>query len=232
MSPTPMISTTEVTVCFPWRPQPDRIAAHDRCWKYWGDRRFTVVEADSDGSRPFVCNEARNNAVALAETDIVIIADADTLPENQTQIIQAIAMVDRGEAEIVWPFTVYRYIPATPEWIDAPTQDLHAAPVIGETYNSPGGIVVARRESFWGIGGYDPHFVPGASGFDDTSFMVSAQTLLDTARIYGTVYSYDHPMSVERVYDETNPNYNRYSLYLRAENRPALMSELVKGNHR
>lgn len=228
MSPSTPFKTTAVTVCIPWRPQPDRIAAYDRCRKYWQDRRFTVVSADSDPTRPFVCNEARNNAVAQADTDIVIIADGDTLPENLHQVATAIAMVDRGEADIVWPFTVYRYLP--PTWVDAAVSDMHAAPILGETMRSPGGIIVARRKSFWSIGGFDPYFVPGASGFDDTSFQIAAETLLTTARVIGTVYSIDHPDSVHRQYDDTNPNHARYRLYLALQGDPTLMAELVKGH--
>ena len=200
-----------VTVCMPWRPQPDRIAAYERCKKYWESHRFLTVEADSDPLHPFVCNEARNNAVAKADTDIIVVTDADTLPENLHQVVKAISLIDQKEADIIWPFTVYRYIPAS--HVDDDIHELHRAPIIGETFNSPGGMIVANREAFWSINGFDTRFVPGASGFDDTAFMLAAETLLDAQRLMGTVYSFDHPMSVVREYTPENPNYNRYRLY-------------------
>ena len=58
--------------------------------------------------------------------------------------------------------------------------------------------------------------------------MLAAQTLLATSRIYGTVYSFDHPVSVIRDYGDDNPNKTRYSLYEYATQDPALMRELVK----
>lgn len=225
MSPT--IDPADVTVCVPWRPQPDRIAAYNRCMAYWKQQGFIVVEADSLPHRPFVCNEARNNAVEKAETDLIIIADADTLPDTPDQISAALNAVSGDEpmADIVWPFTLYRYI-AT-EHVE--TEDLRYASVVGETYNSPGGLVVTTRKVFWDkLNGYDERFIPGASGFDDTAFFLAAQALVKVMRIYGTVWSFDHPMSVERKYDENNPNYPRYKLYELAKDSPALMAELVR----
>ena len=220
-----MLDEIAVTVCMPWRAQPDRIDAYERCRKYWEDRRFLVTTADSDPTQPFVCNEARNAAAHQADTDIIIVADADTLPENYYQVVKAISMVQKGEAEIVYPHTVYRYIPAT--WVDRNTDVLHQAPFLGETLNSPGGMIVANAKSFWSINGFDDRFVPGASGYDDTSFLVAAQTLLDVKRIIGTVYSFDHPVSVIRDYGPTNPNKARYDLYLAAAGDPDAMTKLV-----
>ena len=215
----------DITVCFPWRPQPDRMDAYHTCKTYWRSHGFNTVEADSDPTRPFVCNEARNNAARLADTDIIIIADADTVPENIKQINTAVERIKSNESDVVYPFTLYRYIP--PEWTDK-TAYLSIAPIIGETYNSPGGMIVTTQDSFWSINGFDPRFIPGASGFDDTAFMLAAQTLLATSRIYGTVYSFDHPVSVIRDYGDDNPNKTRYSLYEYATQDPALMRELVK----
>ena len=212
----------KATVCFPWRAQPDRIAAHDRCKAYWEKAGFRVVEADSDPTKPFVCNEARNNAARLADTDILIIADADTLPDHIDQITAAIKLIEDDHADIVWPFTLYRYIPNGWEG------DFSEAAIVGETYLSPGGIVVAGSNSFWRIGGYDPRFIPGASGFDDTAFLKAAETLSRVTRIYGTVWSWDHPMSVERKYDEDNPNYPRFRLYEYAEGDQELMTEVIR----
>lgn len=221
-----MADPIQVTICMPWRSQPDRVAAYERCRKWWDERRFSVVTGDSSRTRPFVCNEARNNAVRQTDTDIVVVTDADTLPENLHQVVKAISMVSKGEADIVYPHTVYRYLPVT--WVDNPTDELHKAPILGETFNSPGGMIVADREAFWSINGFDERFTPGGSGFDDTSFLLAAQTLLNTQRLAGTIYSFDHPYSVERKYDDTNPNYPRYSLYQYAAQDPALMRELVK----
>ena len=226
MSPTPM---SDATVCMPWRAQPDRIAAYERVTKYWEDHGFTVVTADSNPVLPFVCNEARNNAAMEADTPIIIMADADTLPDHIDQITAGIKAITADEplADIVYPFTMYRYIDGS--WASRPDEDFRSPDnIIGETYNSPGGILIARAADFWDIGGFDERFIPGASGFDDTAFYYAAQTLKTVLRIYGTVWSFDHPMSVERKYDDTNPNYSRFCLYEWAKDQPDLMAEVVK----
>lgn len=72
----------QATVCLPWRATEDRIPAHDTCLKFWHDHGFDTIQADSDANRPFLCNAARINAVRQATTDVVIIADAGTIPHN------------------------------------------------------------------------------------------------------------------------------------------------------
>lgn len=213
-------------VCLPWRPTPDRIAAHDRCIQFWTDNGFATIEADSDDQ--WLCNQARNNAVRQATTDIVIIADADTEPADISQVHTAIDLIAGGQADIVYPHTEYRHIPA--DWVTKP--DLAAAPIKARYTNSPGGIVVANRAKFWDIGGFDEKFEPGAWGFDDRAFMLTAQTLLTTRRVPGIIFSFDHSCSEYvtggRDLTDNNPNKARGELFRFAHGKPAVMRALLK----
>lgn len=216
------------TVCIPWRPQPDRIAAHRRCVTFWTDAGFRVVEGDSDPAKPFHLPAARNDAVRRSGSEIVVIADADTLPEDIGQVHRAIdtlADPDGTEIKFCYPHTVYRYIP--PEWVDR--DDLRLAPILAENYHSPGGILVCSQEAFWAVGGYDERFTPGRVGYEDTALMAAIHTLSQWWRIYGTVWSFDHPDSADRDYD-THPNKARFRLYERCNGDAEMMAELIKGN--
>lgn len=218
-----------VTVCVPWRSTPDRVSGRERARKWWLDHGFTVIDADSDADKPFLCNQARNNAVRQADTDIVVLADADTVPGDVNQIRAAVQLIAAGQADVVWPFTVYRHMPVSA----VTAQDLASVPPINEFHHgSPGGVVVFDKAKFWSIGGYDERFVPGAWAWDDTAFMYAAQTLLRVARLDGVVYSFDHEVdNAGQPGRDINasPNKKRFRLYERALNKPELMRKLVDG---
>ena len=89
----------KATIVIPWRPSPSRLAAYTRVREFW-DRyfpRWPVITADSE-TEIFSLSQARNAGVKLAQTDVVIIADADTLidPAN---ILTAVA----DPAGVWWP---------------------------------------------------------------------------------------------------------------------------------
>lgn len=210
------------TVCLPWRATPDRVAAFERCTQFWRSIGFNVVTGDSDPEQPFLCCEARNNAVRQANSNIVIVADADTLPESTWQIKSAVMRIAEGIDKFVWPFTIYRYIAG--RYVDE--SDLRTVPIELESYDSPGGIVVAQRRAYWRLGGYPQGFVPGENGFDDTAFLYLAQTLNHTSRIPGTVYSFNH--ATVRNYTETNPNYVRFKQFEDAYEDPVAMRRLIR----
>lgn len=223
----------EATVCLPWRPQPDRIAAYEFVNKYWRDQGFEVVEADSDPDGPFFCSQARNNAVRKADTDIVICADADTVPLSIQSVHQAIQMIEDNWKDFVLPFTQYIYVPS--EWIESTavidgvlTFPLELTePSIGcHTIDEPsGGLTVARKTSFWEMGGFDEQFIPGQWGFDDLAFLVAANTLFRSARIQGTIFSFDH--SGDRDGSDNNPNKARCEEYMARQGKPDLMREFM-----
>jgi hypothetical protein len=212
-----------IDVAIPWRARPDCVAAFDRCTRYWGDNGFNVIVADSDPVFPFLCNASRNNAVCRATSDVVVIADGDTLPGDIDQVCAAGHLVSSGRYDLVWPFDTYRHIPN--DQVDV--EDLSKAPIVKQYTNSPAGIIVVNRERFWDIGGFDERFTPGQWGFDDTAFALAARTLLRTKRLPGVVYSFDHAVEGGRDLTDNNRNRYLYTLYRMALGKPAKMKELI-----
>jgi N-terminal domain of galactosyltransferase len=206
--------TTDVAVAIPWRPEPDRIAAHSRVVEFWNHHGFPIVHGDSKPRLPFNLAQARNDAVRRVEAEVVIVSDADTIPD----IGSVVAAIERPG--VTWPFTKYRHIPV--EYVDRP--DLMSARVDQEYYGSVGGIFVARRETYWQLGGMDERFTQW--GYEDSAFHLVAKTLSTVNRLPGIVFSFNH--SANRDMTDGNPNKHRYHLYEFACGKPNVMRELVK----
>lgn len=64
------------SVCIPWRPVPGREKALDFVARHYV-KQADVLLADSDPDKPFNVSQARNNAVAMSDTDVVVIMDGD-----------------------------------------------------------------------------------------------------------------------------------------------------------
>lgn len=218
-----------VTVCRPWRATPERVCGHDRALKYWIDHGYNVVEADSDPNKPFLCAEARNNAARLSDTDIIIMADADTVPDKITQIEQAVKMVANGEADMVYPYTTFHHIDESA----AHLPDYTKARVQQEYWDSPGGIFVLSMTALERFGWFDENFVPGELSFDDTSFRYACDTLGTVKRVPGIAWSFNHRTRADgrpdRDYSDANLNKPRFRLYQAARGNPDKMRELVFG---
>jgi hypothetical protein len=207
----------DVTVAMPWRPAPDRLAAHQRIRAFWRHARIPVVEADSLPTQPFNLCEARNNAVRKIRTPIVVIADADTLPDLGA-LLQAITELRPNQ--VAWPYHTYRHIPA--DWADKP--DLLAAPPDRIYHNSVGGLFLCHRDTYWNLGGMDEHF--HGWGYDDNAFYAAALTLGTVRRLPGIVFSFNH--AADRDTTDTNPNKHRAELYRFATGKPPVMRQLIK----
>ena len=129
----------DVAVCIPWRAQPSRIPAYQLVRQFWERMGWPVYEADS-GDGPFNRSRARNLAVRRVDSDIVILADADTLPEI-APVRKAVNTI--GE-EAVWPFTSFRLI----DHAYVMRADFREAPAVeGESWQHgpvTGGVIVCR----------------------------------------------------------------------------------------
>lgn len=164
-----------VSVIVPWRagdPQRERIWAWLR--RRWADTlpEAQLCVADSEPSRPFNRAEARNNAFALAEHDVLVIADADTL-FNWDQIRQAVSILD----SVPWVIPYGWYYNLGPQ----PTEQILAVPpdaVIPtptawvHKIVSWAGLAVVRRDCFVEVGGYDERFGE-VWGWEDNAFRLA-----------------------------------------------------------
>ena len=143
------------TVCIPWRPSPSRMAAFERVKEYWAMFGWPVVTADSD-TEVFSLAQARNNAVKKAKTDVVVIADADTLP-LPLLVLKAVA----EPVGVCWPFNRYRII--SQDYLHTPLEQLENVPHIntwdGAGIAGVGGCLICTRKEYWRLGGQPPEFI-------------------------------------------------------------------------
>ena len=206
----------DVAVCIPWRPQPHRIAAFNYVTSWWTSQGLRVVLGDSD-HEVFNISAARNRAVTKAHADIVIVADADTVP-SMAPMTTALRQVQKHM--VIYPFSTYRYISAEP----SPDLDLEKLPAEREYRNSVGGLFVCHSETYWELGGMDAGFERW--GYEDNAFHLAAETLARVVRIPGAVYAFGH--EAERDMSRQNPGASRIELYRFARRKPDIMRELVK----
>jgi hypothetical protein len=212
------------TVCMPWRHRTKQAPIQDRCVQFWTDNGFPVITADSDPALPFLANQARNNAVRRATTPVVILADADTIPDDIAQVHTAIEYAKQGC--MVWPHTVQRYIDSS--WATS-AEPLKTAPARVECGSYSGSLMVISRLTFWGIGGFDERFTPGVGGWDDMAFSMTAATLLKVVRVEGCSWAFE--IADDHFCDNTprNPNWSRYLLYATANKQgEKAMRELLR----
>jgi glycosyltransferase involved in cell wall biosynthesis len=176
----------KATVCIPWRPSPSRMAAFDRVQEFWAMLGWPVVTADSD-TEVFSLAQARNNAVRKAKTEVVVVADADTLIDP-LNVIRAVAD-PRG---VWWPFTRYRVL--DPKYLNEPLERLAELPAVntwdGAGVAGVGGCLVTTRREWWRLGGQPPEFV--GWGWEDVAFTVVVRTLSEVRRSVGHVYAFEH----------------------------------------
>jgi hypothetical protein len=180
------------TVCIPWRPSPSRLAAFERVMNFWSMFGWPVVTADSD-TEIFSLAQARNNAVAKAATDVVVISDADTLIDP-LNVLRAVAAPDG----ICWPFTRYRIL--SQDYLQTPLGELAGVPYIntwdGAGILGVGGCLICTRKEYWRLGGQPPEFV--GWGWEDTAFTMIVQTLSHAHRLRGHAYAFEHNRNAER----------------------------------
>jgi hypothetical protein len=189
----------DVTVAIPWRQQLDRIKPYKRVTAFWTHHGFPIVTADSNPTLAFSLAEARNNAVAKVTTPLVIVADADTIPD-----IGAVHAALANENGVTWPFHQYRHIPN--EYADK--ADL-----------------MTTFDEYWRLGGMDERF-DRRWGYEDNAFHHVVTTLSTEHRIPGILFSFNHAADREMTHD--NPNRHRADLYKYATQKPELMRELIK----
>lgn len=221
----------DVVVAMPWRPQPERMKAHDRACEFWEGLGIPVIEADSEPRLPFHRTEARNHAVAKAHRApginagtnfVVIVADADTIPQED-QVRQAVLLAHDHD-HVVYPFDRYVFLPQ--EAAEDTRYYEHEPLWIKE--NLVGGIQVVRRDTYWALGGMDERF-ERRWGYEDNAFFAVANTLGTVTRLPGVIYGFDHAVEdAGREGDELNPNYWRNRLYAYAHGNPRLIRELIK----
>lgn len=207
-----------VLVGIPWRPQPDRVYAHDITVRRYRDLLpdADIVDVDTDHT-PFCLAACRNKAVQLAEErgcDVVVLTDADTLPEPEplTAAIQLAALdAKAGVHRTHLPYTEYRSLGrhGTDQLLDGVPLDRCAHVVIPFATS---GVYVTTPATWWAAGGQDEEML--GWGMEDMAWLVAHRLLLgcEPARHQGRVYALHHESPVKHgpQYDRNVARYRRY----------------------
>ena len=226
---------TDVTVCIPWRPSPSRLAPFRRVMEFWQQTGWPIVTADSD-TEIFSAAQARNNAVRQAETETVVLCDADTIPPMDN-VLAAVA----DPSGVTYLHDTWRLLPA--KWADKPLGEFSNAPVLKEFTASFCGAIVTTTSEYWRLGGQPEEFE--GWGYEDTAFHLGVLRLSTFRRMPGITYSFEHNKSDgsadtpgwSRDFDRNKELFEQYrakqdsdlfARYSNAENRELLMRELIK----
>jgi hypothetical protein len=200
--------------------------------EFWARTRWPVVTADSETSI-FSLAQARNNAVAQAQTEVVVICDADTIPD-----LRNVRAAVTDPVGICWPFMHYRILDI--EHVDTPFNKLSSVPHLnawdGEGGQGVGGCLVCTTEEYWRLGGQPPEFI--GWGYEDTAFVLIVETLSTVKRLPGNIYAFEHNANAEAYSGakadspgwDRDPGRNRHLCdgYQNAAGRPWLMREVLR----
>ena len=225
------------TVCIPWRPSPSRMAPYRRVVQFWQQTGWPIVSADSD-TQIFSAAQARNNAVRQAETETVILCDADTIPPMDNVLT---AVTD--PVGVTYLHEIWRLIPA--DWTDKPISEFPNAPVLKEFTASFCGAIVTTATEYWRLGGQPEEFE--GWGYEDTAFHLVVLAQSTFRRMPGVTYSFEHndrdgnadTPGWSRDFDRNKERFELYrnrhdhelfERYSNAEDRERLTAELVKIN--
>lgn len=217
-----------VAVVIPWRPgTPERNAHHE----YVGDRLRQllpdVIHLDVDsGHTPFSRAGSRNEGVRQAQAagaDVVVICDADTLPEPDP-LHAAIDAATDGVLHL--PYTWYRGLSET-----GTTQYLTgwaSADCLTDLEHewATGGVLVVQPASWWAAGGMDERFQ--GYGFEDVAFRLAADALLGpTLKHPGTITHLWHPPEVGHGSPQHVANGQLCQRYVDATGKPDAIRGLL-----
>ncbi|GAA1057657.1 hypothetical protein GCM10017608_00590 [Agromyces luteolus] len=199
-------------VVIPWRPAPSRLAAFERVLAWYRTElpEFRIETIDSDDD-VFVLARTRNLAVArLADPDdVVVINDADTLPDPGPLRVAVAAAAVSGRVHL--PYTTYRWL--GPEG----TADLEAGVGLGDcahvlVHGACSGVYVTTARTWAAHGGQDERF--RGWGYEDSAWRLAHETLLGAPpnRHEGAVHALSHEPEVRagEQYDRNAALMERY----------------------
>jgi hypothetical protein len=212
-------------IVLPWRPAPSRLDAFERVVQWYGthfpDLPLETIDTDD---QPFVLAACRNAAMRAADPEqVVVIGDADTLPEPAA--LRAAIAAARDSDVVHLPYDEYRWLGR-----EGSTQFAAGVPLIDCVYDlvegACSGVYVATPRTWERHGGQDENF--RGWGFEDAAWFLAHQTLLGAPpqRHSGRVYALHHIGEV-RAGAAYDANAARMERYTAAVGDPAAMAQLV-----
>ena len=213
-------------VVIPWRPQPSRLAALAAVTSWYGENLegadIRLVDCDDP---VFNLSQARNIGIAGVDDpdEVVVIGDADTLPERGALLAAIDGAADSGRVHL--PYDEYRWLGAsgTAQFAAGTPLDLCDFELVRGACS---GVYVTTPRTWASHGGQDERF--RGWGFEDAAWYVAHETLLGEAprRHPGAVYALHHETQLREgpQYDLNAALMDRYTAS--AESRDA-MAQLV-----
>jgi hypothetical protein len=204
---------TRVLVAVPWRAQPHREYAYDLTTARYRELlpEALIVNVDTR-HEPFCLAACRNEGVRISEAlgyDLVVLGDADTLPEPAPLLAAIEGALTSGFVHL--PYTEYRSLRAdgTAQY-QAGTRLEDCNHVVVPYATS--GVYVTTPTAWWASGGQDERFQ--GWGPEDFAWLITHRALLgaDPVRHEGRVYALHHedPAKDGPAYDAAVELYQRY----------------------
>ncbi|GGK61359.1 hypothetical protein Sme01_03080 [Sphaerisporangium melleum] len=222
-----MTTDLRVLVAIPWRSQPDRVYAHQLTRERYAELLpgADIVDVDTDHA-PFCLAGCRNKGVRLAEragADVVVLGDADTLPEREP-LLAAIAGASR-DGLVHLPYAEYRSLGGrgTQQYrTGVPLEACHHLTIPGAC----SGVYVTTPPTWWAHGAQDERFK--GWGAEDAAWWAAHTTLLGAqpVRHEGRVYALTHESAVKEGPQYT-ANFALCFRYHQAQGDPDAMRALI-----
>lgn len=204
-----MATRRDAEVWIPWRPQPSRFDAHDAVTAWYKQHGFTVVDVDTH-HQTFNLAACRNRAVERAESPVVVISDADTIPEADALDEAIAAARTSGKTHLPYEAGGYRILRdvGTAQFFNG--RPLAECDFVSFPF-SCSGVYVTTRGAWHDHYGQDELF-EGWAPEDMAWRMTHEATLGDVPRHPGRVYALTHePASKTNAHaGEAGVRYQRY----------------------
>lgn len=195
------------------------------------------ITVDS-GDTPFNRAATRNRCVQRAESGVVVIADADILPDAAALLESITAARDEGGLHLGYDY--YRalmkestqrfyYDRTNPSRHDK--RDPSLLPMAFDSTTSTCGIVVMRCDQWFLAGGMDERFT--GWGFEDTAFAIAVETMIGPlTNHHGTVNHLWHPSACNLASEQYKLNEALCARYAAAKGNVKKMQELINESGR
>ncbi len=210
----------------PWRPQPSRLPAFEAVvdWYRTTIPGVDLMTVDSD-EEIFNLSRCRNLGIGAIDdaTQVVVINDADTIPERGPLFEAIEAAATSGLVHL--PYTDYRWLGGT-----GTAQYASGTPLAHCEFElvrgACSGVYVTTPASWWSHGGQDERF--RGWGFEDAAWHLAHETLLGEAprRHNGTVFALHHEPE-RREGPQYDANAGLMQRYRDAATDPSAMRQLV-----
>jgi len=218
----------------PWKATPSREKPLQAVldWYKTNLSNIEIIFANAS-SDIWLPSASRNIGVKKAQeagADIIIMNDADTIPEISS-LLEAIEAANNDEL-IHLPYMDAKYLneKSSEQYYNNEKPLQECEHTFYPYPQSDGGIWVFKPQSWWDVGGMDEHFKQW--GYEDRALHFAHYVIKGQAfvRHFGTIYSFNHK---EQIHDDnfnksSQENRDHFMRYYEA-NTPEKMFKLVGG---